>query len=101
MTSYIPKQPKQIKERIAAKLERALVAMLERYCEYLESDRDYVIAQALTIEFKRDKTFGEWLESHPADPAENRPDSKFRRCDVKRLKEKRIDIRAILSLVAG
>jgi hypothetical protein len=70
MTTYMPKQPKQIRERIEAKLERALVVQLERYCEYLESDRDYVIAQALAIAFKRDKAFGEWLESQqPAEPA--------------------------------
>jgi hypothetical protein len=80
MTTYMPKQPKQIRERIEAKLERALVVKLERYCEYLESDRDYVIAQALTIVFKRDRAFGEWLESQtPAEPGETSANSKARR----------------------
>jgi hypothetical protein len=79
MTTYIPKQPKQIRERIEAKLERALVVKLERYCEYLDSDRDYVIAQALAIAFKRDKAFGEWLESrYSTEPAESRTDAKAR-----------------------
>ena len=80
MTSYIPKQPKQIRERIEAKLDRSLVETLERYCQYLESDRDYVIAQALTIAFKRDKAFGEWLASQPkTEPAEVRLEEKGRR----------------------
>jgi hypothetical protein len=44
---------------------RELVAQLERYCEYLESDRDYVIAQALSVAFRKDKGFGEWMKTHP------------------------------------
>jgi hypothetical protein len=80
MTTYMPKQPKQIRERVEAKLERALVETLGRYCQYLESDRDYVIAQALSIAFKRDKAFGEWLQSQPkTEPAEVRLEAKVRR----------------------
>ena len=47
MKSYIAKQPKQVRERIEAKLDQKLVEKLERYCQYLESDRDYVISQVL------------------------------------------------------
>ncbi len=60
--TYIPKQTKLTKERIEAKLESGLVRTLERYCEYLDSDRDYVVAQALEIAFRKDKDFAEWLE---------------------------------------
>jgi len=63
MTSYIPKQSKQTRERVEAKLEVGLVQKLERYCQYLDSDRDYVISQALEIAFKKDKGFCEWLEA--------------------------------------
>jgi len=65
--SYIPKQIKRERERVEAKLDRELITQLERYCEYLESDRDYVISQALAIAFNKDKGFAEWLKSQPAD----------------------------------
>src|SRR5437899_599222 len=68
MKGYIPKQPKQIKERVEAKLDSRLVRQLEQYCQYLDSDRDYIIGQALAIAFKRDKGFGEWLRRQPALP---------------------------------
>ena len=66
MKSYIPKQPKHIRERVEAKLDQRLVRKLEQYCEYLDSDRDYVISQALEIAFKKDKGFAEWLAAQDA-----------------------------------
>jgi hypothetical protein len=63
--SYIPKQIKPAKERVEAKLERELIRQLECYCAYLESDRDYVIAQALEIAFQKDKGFAEWSKTQP------------------------------------
>jgi hypothetical protein len=65
MSSYIPKQIRPIRERVEAKLDRELVAELEQYCTYLESDRDYVIAQALSVAFRKDKGFAEWQRNHP------------------------------------
>ena len=65
MAPYIDKQIKPIRERVEAKLDRELITQLERYCEYLESDRDYVIAQALAIAFRKDKGFRAWLLKHP------------------------------------
>jgi predicted transcriptional regulator len=61
MKSFIPKQPKQVRERIEAKLDERLVRRLEQYCRYLESDREYVLAQALELIFRKDKGFVEWL----------------------------------------
>ena len=66
MKGYIPRQPKQIKERIEAKLDERLVQKLGKYCNYLDSDRDYVISKALEIAFKKDKGFDEWLASQVA-----------------------------------
>ena len=65
MPSYIPRQIKPVRERVEAKLDRELILELERYCEYLESDRDYVIAQALSVAFHKDKGFAAWQEAHP------------------------------------
>jgi hypothetical protein len=66
MKTYIPKQPKQVRERLEAKLDVRLVERLERYCQYLESDRDYVVAQALELIFRKDKGFAEWLAEQGA-----------------------------------
>jgi hypothetical protein len=63
MKSYIPKQTKLTKDRLEAKLEAGLIQKLEKYCEYLDSDRDYVLAQVLQIAFKKDKGFAQWLAS--------------------------------------
>lgn len=64
--TYIPKQTKLTKERVEAKLESGLAHKLDMYCEYLESDRDYIIGQALEIAFRKDKAFGEWLACREA-----------------------------------
>ena len=69
MPSYIPKQIKPVRERIEAKLDRDLVIELEQFCEYLESDRDYVVAQALTVVFRKDKGFLTWKQTHPTSRA--------------------------------
>lgn len=61
MKTYMARQPKLTRERIEAKIESSLARMLESYCEYLESDRDYVISQALSIAFKKDAGFVSWL----------------------------------------
>ena len=66
MKSYIVKQPKITKERVEAKLDQNLVRRLELYCQYLDSDRDYVISQALAIAFKKDAEFNVWLASRGA-----------------------------------
>jgi len=63
MKPYIPKQPRQTRERIEAKLDAQLARKLESYCEFLESDRDYVVTQALELVFRKDKEFVEWLGS--------------------------------------
>jgi hypothetical protein len=73
MTSYIRKQPKQIRERVEAKLDVGLIQKLERYCAYLDSDRDYVISQALEIALKKDRGFTEWLGSQAAAQPVERP----------------------------
>ena len=61
--TYIPKQTKLTKERIEAKLETSVVEEFALYCEYLESDRDYVLAQALHIAFRKDKGFALWRKN--------------------------------------
>jgi hypothetical protein len=86
MKTFIPKQQKRSRERIEAKLDSELLGQLQRYCEYLESDRDYVLSSLLELTFKKDKGFAEWLKAKdqlvPAianvvAPAENGRKSRF------------------------
>lgn len=63
MKFQIPRQSKPTRERVDLKLERSLLQKLERYCQYMESDRDYVISCILQIVFRKDKGFAEWLRS--------------------------------------
>jgi bacterioferritin (cytochrome b1) len=63
MKSFIPKQPKHTRERVEAKIDSRLAQRLEQYCTYLESDRDYVLAQALELVLRKDKGFADWLAS--------------------------------------
>jgi predicted transcriptional regulator len=66
MKPYIPKQPKHQRERLEVKIDERLVRKLEKYCEYIDSDREYVLSQALEIAFRKDKEFGDWLASQEA-----------------------------------
>lgn len=61
MKPYIPKQPQQVRERVEAKLDSRLARKLQQYCEYLESDRDYVLSQVLELAFRKDQAFNKWL----------------------------------------
>ena len=73
MAFRIPKQRKPTRERLDVKLERSVIEKLDLYCQYLESDRDYVISTVLEVMFKKDKCFAEWLAaaSVPSHPMTN------------------------------
>ena len=71
MSTYIPRQIRKERDRIETKLDKELIEQLELYCRYLESDRDYVIASALEIAFRKDKGFAEWLQTQQATLREN------------------------------
>jgi hypothetical protein len=73
MKTYIPRQTKLSRERVEAKLEQSLVQRLEQYCQYLESDRDYVISQALVIAFEKDHGFREWSRSRQTEKLGSQP----------------------------
>jgi bacterioferritin (cytochrome b1) len=64
MKFHIPKQQKPTRERIDIKLERSVLEKLDHFCQYLESDRDYVIATVLAVAFRKHQGFAEWLRSN-------------------------------------
>jgi bacterioferritin (cytochrome b1) len=72
MRFNIPRQHKPLRERIDLRLEQSVLQKLDRYCRYMESDRDYVIGTVLQIVFKKDKAFAEWLKSDDGSAAVER-----------------------------
>ena len=74
--TYIPKQTKLTKERIEAKLETHLIEKLALYCEYLDSDKDYVVSKSLEIAFRKDKGFAAWSKERAGSKTGTMPGSK-------------------------
>jgi len=71
MATVIPKQTRKERDHITIRLDRDVLQILEHYCRYLESGRDYVINQCLTFIFRKDKPFTMWLAQQgvPSAPA--------------------------------
>jgi hypothetical protein len=63
MSTVIPKQLKKDRDQITIKLDRDVLEMLEDYCRYLDSSRDYVINQCLVFIFRKDRPFAQWRAS--------------------------------------
>lgn len=42
-------------------IEQPLIAMLDRYAEFIGSDRNHVVVSAVRVVFKRDYEFKRWL----------------------------------------
>ena len=78
MKSYIPKQPKQTRERIEARLDSRLVRDLEEYCQYLDSARDAVLAKVLEVAFRKDKGFSAWRAARNAAATASAPGPSLR-----------------------
>jgi hypothetical protein len=64
MNTYIPKQPKQTRERLEVKIDRTVIEQLDAYCRFKESERDWVVAQILGFIFRKDRAFTAWCETH-------------------------------------
>lgn len=73
MALFIPRQTKLTRERLEARLESSLVTKFEYYCQYLDSDRDYVLSQLLELIFRKDKAFVSWLEQQDHEVSARQP----------------------------
>jgi hypothetical protein len=79
--SLIAPQPKATaKDQLTVRLERPVNQLLKRYSTFIESSQDYVLNQALSFFFQKDKEFAEWLEQNPDSevPQPKRQDRKRR-----------------------
>jgi hypothetical protein len=73
----IQPQPKLIRDRVEIKLDRDLAQELDRYCKFIQSDRDYVVGQVLKLVFAKDREFREWSAAKPqVSPAGTEPEVK-------------------------
>jgi hypothetical protein len=61
----IQPQPKVVRDRVEIKLDRDLAQELDRYCKFIQSDRDYVVGQVLKLVFAKDREFREWSATKP------------------------------------
>lgn len=55
-----PEVPPEI-DILEIPVERPLIQMLDRYAEFIGSDRNHVVVSAVRVVFKRDYEFKRWL----------------------------------------
>ena len=65
MSSLIAKQPKVVREQISLRLDKELIETLDAYCRFVDGSRDYVVAQALALVFKKDREFSAQQQVKP------------------------------------
>ena len=64
--ALISKEKKEVLKPVTIKLEEGLATRLDAYARYLESSRDYVIAEILKYVIDRDKEFHQRTAEKPA-----------------------------------
>lgn len=57
--ALIKKQKTEVLKRLSIRIESSLLDQLTIYAEYLESSKDYVIAEAIKYIIERDKEFAQ------------------------------------------
>ena len=62
----IPTRHVAEKDVISLRLRRPVHERLKLYAEFVQSPKDYVVSQALTWLFRKDKDFATWLEARTA-----------------------------------
>lgn len=55
-----PAVPPEI-DTLEIQIEQPLIQMLDRYAEFIGSDRNHVVVSAVRVVFKRDYEFKRWL----------------------------------------
>ena len=75
--AFIQKQDKTPKVPMTFKIDERIAAEFSDYCEYLDSDPSYVVAELMTLAFRKDKEFQAVQESKkqetPAAPVKLQP----------------------------
>lgn len=71
-----PEVPPEI-DTLEIQIEQPLIQMLDRYAEFIGSDRNHVVVSAVRVVFKRDYEFKRWLrhQNGPQMPTKDRRES--------------------------
>src|SRR5437867_8204421 len=59
--ALIPARHVEERDTVSLRLDHAVHERLERYAEFIQSPKPYVVAQALERLFRSDKEFARWL----------------------------------------
>jgi hypothetical protein len=71
----IPARQVEPRETLTCRVDRSIHAQLRQYATFIDSPKEYVVAQALERLFRSDKEFARWLAMQEgAEPAGTRPD---------------------------
>ncbi|MCP5111204.1 MAG: hypothetical protein GY953_10245 [bacterium] len=58
----IAKEPPTVKKEVlSVRIEPAVLELLRRYCEFIDSGQHYVVERALQYTFHKDREFQVWL----------------------------------------
>ncbi len=63
--ALIKKQKTEVLKRLSIRIKSNLLDQLTTYAEYLESSKDYVIAEAIKYIIERDKEFAQSVPTIP------------------------------------
>lgn len=61
-----PEVPPEI-DTLEIQIEQPLIQMLDRYAEFIGSDRNHVVVSAVRVVLKRDYEFKRWLRQQGAE----------------------------------
>jgi predicted transcriptional regulator len=71
----IPARQVEPRETLTCRVDRSIHEQLKEYAAFIDSPKEYVVAQALERLFRSDKEFVRWLAMREdADPEETRAD---------------------------
>jgi hypothetical protein len=70
----IPTRHVEPRETVALRFDRGVHERLQQYADFIQSPKEYVVAQALQRLFRSDKEFTTWLASHPGPTPASQPD---------------------------
>lgn len=71
----IQAQEKKVREAVTVKLEKTTIEQLRLYAEFIDSTQEHVVNEALSLTFRKDKEFQDWLESRPGAARDAKPSS--------------------------
>jgi hypothetical protein len=71
--SLIQSQVKRLREAVTVKLDKPIIDQLKLYAEFIDSTQEHVVNEALSLTFRRDKEFQEWLEQTKQSRRPNAP----------------------------